>query len=360
MGKGTKRNKPCPCGSGKKYKNCCFLRDLDFDILERSKKLKGLIKKTLQKKCYFSHENKCSEKIIKAHSIQNNRILKKISDEGYVVMFNVSPESFNPRNPGIRMKETGRRVATTFTGFCSYHDQMLFADIDNNDYSIGDKKKNFLFAFRALVFELYKKERTIALFESIKKEGLAKSKEASKEVKDALMGEEMGVADLRYYFELFKDGIEFNNYDILETVVLRLNNEHLLAVNSVLGLDYDMEGKKINDLTNFKERQKILFVNIFPQKGITFAILSWIKKDKDVFSDFKKQILSLKKEREKTDLLNNLIIYYIENFALSPAIWNTFTSKERGLFEQIFISSAAMPKDKKTLSRKPIVNLFRN
>ena len=27
LGEGNKRNKPCFCGSGKKYKNCCLLKD---------------------------------------------------------------------------------------------------------------------------------------------------------------------------------------------------------------------------------------------------------------------------------------------------------------------------------------------
>ena len=36
------RNKPCPCGSGKKYKNCClkkdnYLRNLPNDALKRLK-----------------------------------------------------------------------------------------------------------------------------------------------------------------------------------------------------------------------------------------------------------------------------------------------------------------------------------
>lgn len=29
--------RPCPCGSGKKYKNCCFMKDLD-ELEERKKR----------------------------------------------------------------------------------------------------------------------------------------------------------------------------------------------------------------------------------------------------------------------------------------------------------------------------------
>lgn len=29
---GASRNKPCPCGSGKKYKHCCYSKDIDTNL----------------------------------------------------------------------------------------------------------------------------------------------------------------------------------------------------------------------------------------------------------------------------------------------------------------------------------------
>jgi len=43
--KGKYRNLPCPCGSGKKYKKCCYTKDADTDfkrLLERDKTLKEI------------------------------------------------------------------------------------------------------------------------------------------------------------------------------------------------------------------------------------------------------------------------------------------------------------------------------
>lgn len=35
MGKKIGRNEPCPCGSGKKYKKCCGLKEsMDFSLPE--------------------------------------------------------------------------------------------------------------------------------------------------------------------------------------------------------------------------------------------------------------------------------------------------------------------------------------
>jgi len=356
MGKGAQRNKPCPCGSGKKYKNCCYGRTSAFRDLELGKTVKNLFKELKPKKCYFSHDGKCSNKVIKAHSIQNNRILKKISKNGYVVMLGFDYKNFNPLDPGIRMIEQGRKTATTFTGFCSYHDQMLFKDIDNKDYSEFNGKQRFLFCFRGLVFEFYKKEMARSVFEEARNSGFIKNKELADLF---LTGTRKSIKDLNYYFTLFKKSLETDNYNILESVHLILNREYPLAVNSLFGLEYDMNGEMINDLSDLSKRLKVVFLNIFPQGGKTYAIISWLKKDGDAFSNFKEQISSIHKENEKLSLLNNLIFSYTENFALNPELLNKFSTEEKRIFEITFGWSAEMSVPKNALSISPPFNLFR-
>ncbi len=50
------------------------------------------------------------------------------------------------------LKEFGVNEASTFFGFCSYHDSVVFSDIENKTYN-NEKKQNFLFAYRACAFE---------------------------------------------------------------------------------------------------------------------------------------------------------------------------------------------------------------
>jgi len=356
MGEGTKRNKPCPCGSGKKYKSCCLERTSTFSDLESGKTVKDLFKKSKPKKCYFSHDKKCSTKVIKAHSIQNNRILREISEKGYVVMYGFDFKEFNPLGPGIKMMKKGRKIATTFTGFCSHHDQTIFTEIDNKNYVIGNKKQDFLFAFRGLCFEFYKKETAKSVFESAEEKKFIKNKNF---VNAFLMGTNKAIKDLKYYFELFKKGIESNNYDILETVTITLKSEYLLAVNSLFGLEYDLRGNMINDLSDSNKRLKVVFLNIFPQNGNTFIVLSWLKENINDFSDFKKQILSLKKENKKINLLNNIIFNYTENLTLGPKLWNKFDAEEKQLFNEILGHPIELIIDKNALSKKSLFNLFR-
>ena len=87
------RNESCPCGSGKKYKKCCLDKSdeqrLAEAVLRSSENLKN---EAHIKQCLHPNKDECDEKIIKAHAIQNNRILNKISENGVILTDGVYQE----------------------------------------------------------------------------------------------------------------------------------------------------------------------------------------------------------------------------------------------------------------------------
>jgi len=148
------RNDPCPCGSGKKYKKCCLGKADDvyysnpLNLLETYKKVR---KESRIKRCLHPKSDECSEKIIGAHSIQNNKIIKRLSSNGIVYM--PCPKSDNPFAP---MTVYGRKEATVFTGFCGYHNKTVFQPIEDGmfDKSI---QHIFLYTYRCFAIEYHKK-----------------------------------------------------------------------------------------------------------------------------------------------------------------------------------------------------------
>ena len=100
-------------------------------------------KKAQFKECIYPDKSCCSEKIIKAHSIQNNKILARISDNGKVYMPAAKPELHFQLQ-----KEYGRKEASVFTGFCGFHDKTVFQPIEDNDFN-GSKEQIFLYVYRA-------------------------------------------------------------------------------------------------------------------------------------------------------------------------------------------------------------------
>src|ERR1700720_3045384 len=77
----------------------------------------------------------CDEEPIRAHSIQNSRVLNLIETEGHVIM---------PRyrlvngEPTMEFAKVGRNNASTFTGLCSKHDAELFKAIDTEPLDVDN------------------------------------------------------------------------------------------------------------------------------------------------------------------------------------------------------------------------------
>lgn len=83
--------KPCPCLSGKKFKFCCYQKARDFKQKSLSElnysdsrlqyEMNKMWDNTDFKTCFGFNKEECGSLIKNAHSIQNNRILNRISDD---------------------------------------------------------------------------------------------------------------------------------------------------------------------------------------------------------------------------------------------------------------------------------------
>ena len=170
------RNESCPCGSGKKYKKRCLDKSdeqrLAEAVLRSSENLKN---EAHIKQCLHPNKDECDEKIIKAHAIQKNRILNKISENGMIISMD------GVQHLIFQTAETkGRKIATVFTGFCKYHDKILFQEIEDKPFTCTSKQL-FLLTYRTMAWHYHKKQEQINAtcihYEKLREEGydLAKS-----------------------------------------------------------------------------------------------------------------------------------------------------------------------------------------
>ncbi|GAB6093040.1 hypothetical protein [Furfurilactobacillus curtus] len=63
-------------------------------------------------------------------------------------------------NPFETFVEYGRKQATTFSGFCGYHDATLFKDIETGIFKSSDWEI-FLYTYRTLAAQLHAKEEAV-------------------------------------------------------------------------------------------------------------------------------------------------------------------------------------------------------
>lgn len=120
--------------------------------------------KKYQEKFCIHEDGNCSKKIINAHSIQNKRILERISYKGHVKVLEMTNDS---EDAFFDLTLRGKKKACVFNGFCEYHDNKLFKTIDDNDYIIDNEIQEFAFAYRAFAREYYIKKTNQKAFNSM-------------------------------------------------------------------------------------------------------------------------------------------------------------------------------------------------
>ncbi len=293
--------------------------------------LNNLKKKHNLKECFALNAD-CSENIIQAHSIQNNRILKRISKDGLILYFgkgDIDRENMQP-------KQFGRKTTSTFTGFCGYHDQRIFKPIDDFDYEQGNEEQEYLFSYKALAKEYHTK--ACALF--VANEILEKKELPNFDYETYywyMVGTNRSYDQLSRMRIAFNKNLERKRFYKIFTKRIVFDEVYPLAVSSMISLSTDFQGNKINDLANMKKDILPIFVTIFPQKNKTHILIQCLKKEINIFNKLFKQF-----DQPLNDLkpkLSMLLLTYCENMAISPFHWDKLSKNQQNLFVSGFLES---------------------
>lgn len=335
MGKRIGRNDPCPCGSGKKYKKCCLGKEDDpdcSDISSFAQIYKDLRKQARFKECIHPDKRSCSERIIGAHSIQNNKILSRISDNGIVYMPCPKPDlSFELQ------KEYGRKEATVFTGFCGHHDKTVFQPIEDNDFA-GTNEQVFLYIYRAFALEYHRKQEALRIEKLLfsKKPSIANMSDMTV---DGKTGFGMAVDDLEDEKAIFDQALLMKKYDVLTSFVWEFPGFSNFAATGGETPSSDFSGKPIQDLLDPNQPARHIYFYVFPEHSKTYAIVAWLKKYDDLFSNIKKRLENLT-EMEKRNYINNTIPIVTENIVVKPSSWERLSNQAKQAFTVLFLGVA--------------------
>lgn len=316
------RNDPCPCGSGLKYKKCCLNKTDDQRLIEaiidssvKTKKAKYI------KQCLHPNQDECRGGIIKAHAIQNNRILCRVAENGHVITLD------GTSNLIFQDAQTkGRKIATVFTGFCSYHDKILFQDIEDNDFT-ATAKQIFLLTYRTMAWHFHKKQEqnksTQFFIQSMADRGfeLPETDESSLWLK----GLELGLSDNTAKKKEFDEALLGDKYDRVCSCIWELPYEVHFAVSMQYEPSFDILG---NPIGNYEHDEYLpsIFLNIFPSENKSFCIWSWLTVDNDHFSRFAEQFMALDIV-DRENYLNNKLPACTDSVVISPILWNKWGNK---------------------------------
>lgn len=274
-----------------------------------SKKFGKRKSSSLIKECIHPDKANCRGKIIKAHSIQNNRILNRLSEKGMVIM----PQAKND-NPFNLMNEYGKNRATTFSGFCQKHDLYFQPiEIDKFDYSANHI---FLYLYRAFAYEYHKKHETLNFLNYKSDSDENKSLPISEDLRNAIQSSTKE-------FKVEKDAVDKaildSNMDVFESIVWRFDKEINFAASGAVIIEKDLEGKLLQDIKSEKNLNHLIF-SIFPEDNYSIAVFGILNKEDNPLHKLIFQLKDLT-EVQRKNYINYLIPIATENLVISPSSW---------------------------------------
>lgn len=278
----------------------CFNEFNLIDINENEHQIimKEVMKRGIERSkiCWHPNASKSTCKVDKsgeiivsaAHSLQNNGVLSRISENGHVMSYTFDKSEFEG-------KQIGKNQASIFWGFCNIHDS-IFSPIETKPFQ-GTDEQNFLFAYRGFVVSSHKK----------------------KEVSSWMNFGEQSDKDIVENKKIFDQAILTNDYSFIETEIFELSFFYPIAASSSFYLDFDFEG---NPIPHSEERMEDIFITLFPtEDNKTYFLLSYFKEDRHLYKDLGEQLR--KRNNLKSDI-TMLIAAHVENVYFNPIYYKTF------------------------------------
>jgi hypothetical protein len=331
------RNDPCWCGSGKKYKKCHLDRGQQDPITIQE----TLIASNQARRKYCLHPSasntSCQGNIIRAHSIQRSGGLTQIAVDGHVYMLDNHITSILKGNGWPSYKLVGIKEATTFTGFCQYHDSETFEPIENSPFA-PSQQSVFLLAYRALCRELYAKKFQYELISTIEIGDKGLPPEAQRayqeNIKTYKQGVRAGLDDLNHYKSLYDRLLLAGDFSDVSYYAILFDGVPDFMCSSAILLEMDFKGNQLQTLQDFSKTNKRLeqctFSLIATDSGGA-AVFSWIGANPpgirfvdslDSFDD-----------ADLPHAVTRFSFEFFENVAVSPKWWNNLTAKDKATLQ---------------------------
>ena len=290
----------------------------------------------LIKDCFHHDKSQCKGDIKQSHSIQRNGKLSIIEAEvnGNNSVYTFTSIIPNDRTPMADLKPIGKAEASTFFGFCDYHDTVLFSPIENFPFEKDNDKHCFLHSYRSFAHSYHRKHEELKAIEA---DNLITRTYGKEYLELSKKGIEMAIKDLSTRKKYLDESIEKEVYDNLEYFVYEKEGIYPFAVSSIFSPKVSYYNKPMNNHTNPDEPFSSPTITFLPDKSSTIAIISAFPDDVKAVN-LLDELDSLKQTKlEKA--ITSLIIANCENTFFSPKFWNSLhPNKKKILLDEANIN----------------------
>ena len=339
------RNDPCWCGSGLKHKRCHMGRAKQepLSIWEVAREHRKLLS---TKTCLAPEPMTvdCSGSIVRAHTVPKSGSLRKIARNGHVYSLVPSPENMIKYQGRLHPELVGINKASTFTGFCSEHDNSIFSKVEKEPF-LGSQEQCFLIGYRALARELYTK-RALVSGSNIRRQadrGKPLEQQYTIQEMNSLMaiGASAGLHDNEHYKSIF-DGILLSaDFSRIRAYIVELGSPPSVMCSAALFPEQDYEGNTLQDVADLQVLPHLLSFSAFCGGNRGFIVFTWLPECDGTCQQFIHSFRVLPPDR----MIDGLIRFFFEsceNLHIRPEWWEQLESNKReSLIDRLSASASS-------------------
>lgn len=329
------RNEPCWCGSGRKYKHCHLKRSGEKPTT-RTEAFQGMLSsfKCEECSCPDDWKHQCAGDIVRAHSLSRRNALGAVTESGHV--FSLVPDwSQLFHRDKFVFKKKSARDASTFTGFCGYHDSNIFLGLDNTEFD-GSKGLTFLSAYRTLCREIFMKRaylRAADFGRTMDKGRDALSQVAIQDTASAMSdGANDALQELNDLKSYFENALRTSSYEMFA-----FSNFHFCQLPNLVSAggfnpSHDMSGEFLQNLDLSTNSQNVFF-SILPSKSGFWASFLWLRTQ----SLMERYVADVERNFCSPGGIYAVALAHIENTFLRPSFWETLPERQKQSFQFLML-----------------------
>lgn len=299
------------------------MTEAEKSLLAYRKAMSDFKKTSRITECFYHDKSKCNGEIKQSHSIQRNGRLSIIEGDvnGNQAVYTFTETDFDENNYCKGLKPIGKGVASTFFGFCDYHDTTLFSPIENFPFDESDKHC-FLHSYRAFAHSYHRKKEENKAYNTESKytEIIPKLM-----LEGMLEGVNMSINESEIKKRKLDTLLDKQEYDGLEYFIYIIPEKYPIACSSQISPYYSYKGIPMNNHIDPSAAFSQIMLTVLPDNNQTIIIFACFPDDVKgvLFINELDSLYPLQLEKA----ISSIIITCAENTFFAPALWNKLGSQ---------------------------------
>lgn len=301
------------------------------------------------KDCFHPSKEECVLPIKSAHSLQKQGSLKFLEKDknGNKYLYVHTEREHNFTHNFFDLKPIGRKAATTFDGFCEFHDTEIFKVIENEPEitDINSDEHLFLHTYRSMAIACHRKYEEFKFYNSTDSEivNFLNKNNSPRQLWETKMGVATALNDINAPIKVINKWLLNKQYSEFEYLVFEYPYTIPIGCAAFITPHQMPSGKKI--IINELSREVCsIITTVLPFSDRSIVILAAFPDDK-IACDFIDQLSSIKYELKQQKYLSYFLFDGAENVVVSPKFIDTKPIKWRKKYCELlsFVASNHTP-----------------